>query len=113
MRRLHPELRKHISYSGVTHCMLFDRDVLGGLRTNIECKCQMPWTDAILSNIDRNVEAGFSEYELYGTYVYNVQPHLFQAQYWYNAKYRARGSIELSKLSTRDRKFNFVSSHVI
>jgi hypothetical protein len=98
--------------SFVTHCMLFDRGILAGLHSNIERKCRVQWIDAILSKIERNVEAGFSEYELYGTHVYNAQPHLFQAQYWYNAKYRGEGRVEPSKLPTRYRKFNFVSSHV-
>jgi Family of unknown function (DUF6492) len=98
--------------SFVTHCILFDRGILAGLHSNIERKCRVQWIDAILSKIERNVEAGFSEYELYGTHVYNAQPHLFQAQYWYNAKYRGEGCVEPSKLPTRYRKFNFVSSHV-
>jgi uncharacterized protein DUF6492 len=107
-RLLGPVLRYPRSF--IAHCMLFDRDVLAQLKSLIASHCDMDWTSAVLDRLDRTVGESFSEYELYGTYVFNFAADQFHAEYWYNRKYR--GVIDLASLPRGCHRQNFVSNHV-
>ncbi len=54
-------------WSYVAHKMLFSKDVLQQLQSEIERQHPgMTWIEAILQSYDRNEVSGFSEFELYG-----------------------------------------------
>jgi hypothetical protein len=58
--------------SFVCHYMLFERSVLARLRDAIERRSGKPWAAAIAAAIDRNEASGFSEYETYGNFYYEL-----------------------------------------
>jgi hypothetical protein len=109
-RLLGPQLR--YSRSFIAHCMLLDREVLDQLKRAIVLHCGMDWISAILDRIDPTLGASFSEYELYGTFVFNHAPEQFHTEYWYNRKYRFDGTTDPALLPDHCRKQNFVSNHV-
>ena len=98
--------------SFIAHCMLFERDVLVALKGAIELQCKRPWAEAVLSAIDTRVEESFSEYETYGTFVFNRYPQCFRTAYWFNRKVRS-GSLDQDFVAGAEHgRFNFVSRHV-
>lgn len=58
--------------SFVCHYMLFERAVLSRLRKVIEQRSGKPWAAAIAAAIDKNEASGFSEYETYGNFYYEL-----------------------------------------
>lgn len=62
--------------SYVSHKMLFDKNLLQGLREEIAQSNNTTWDQAIIDNLDREEDAGFSEFELYGNYVKAANKHL-------------------------------------
>ncbi len=60
--------------SFVAHYMLFEKAKLAQMKQKIEAKHGMRWYQAILRSIDRSKQFGFSEFELYGNFVYGANP---------------------------------------
>lgn len=69
MARMHPALRKLFAYSGITHCMLFDRHWLADLMRGVEAHHQnrAPFWKIFLATVDpaHREHSGASEYEMY------------------------------------------------
>lgn len=55
----------------VNHHMLFSKKILGEMKKHIEKRFQKPWEQALLDGIKKGdpYRGGFSEYELYATYL--------------------------------------------
>lgn len=74
-RNIHQLMKGQVSTSSmlsyVSHKMIFDKELLQGLRDKISKLHQKDWDKAIIDNLDLNEDAGFSEFELYGNYVQN------------------------------------------
>ena len=70
--------------SFTSHQMLFSKEKLVGLRKRIEQIHETTWFDAILLNIDKNLESSFSEYETYGQWVLAHYPDEIVREYWFN-----------------------------
>lgn len=68
IRRLLPDLQL-ASLSYVDHKMLFDKEQLATLHRALSAASGRPWHEVIVDSYDRNCEAGFSEFELYGNFV--------------------------------------------
>jgi Family of unknown function (DUF6492) len=109
-RLLGPFPRPKRSY--IAHCMLFERDLLAGLKQAITSHCATNWIDAILTNVDRSIQESFSEYETYANYVRTAHPERFRADYWYNKKLTTTADIDTAALPVSARRFNFVSRHI-
>jgi hypothetical protein len=108
-RRLLGPLRDY-PRSFIAHCMLYERPALQALKAAITARHACHWTDAILHSIDISVEESFSEYELYGTFIYNHLPESFQTRYWYNRKHRGQGPLHGAAGAML--KQNFISNHM-
>lgn len=91
MTRLHPGLRKMFSYSGITHCMLFDRRWLAQLIATVEAHHQgkLFWK-VFLDAVDpTHVEkSGASEYELYFNFCLQTHPSdiVIKQLHWINTR---------------------------
>jgi hypothetical protein len=79
MARMHPALRKLIVYSGITHCMLFDRRWLAELMSAVESHHhkQSPFWKLFLTAVDPNHRdsSGASEYETYFNFCLGRYPN--------------------------------------
>ncbi|MBT2770878.1 hypothetical protein J7J47_01355 [Halomonas sp. ISL-60] len=60
--------------SFVTHYMLFEKPKLSALKKKIEDIHQLPWYKAVISNINKKQQFGFSEYETYANFMYTKSP---------------------------------------
>ncbi|WP_298380447.1 DUF6492 family protein [Azospirillum sp.] len=77
MARVHPGLRKLFTYSGITHCMLFDRHWVAQLIATVEAHHQgKPFWRIFLEAVDPiHVErSGASEYEMYFNFCLQTHP---------------------------------------
>jgi Family of unknown function (DUF6492) len=72
--------------SFVCHYMLFERSVLSRLRDAIERRSGKPWAAAIAGTIDKNEASGFSEYETYGNFYYELSPGTLLRRYSKNCR---------------------------
>jgi len=99
-------------WSFVAHCMLFQRHLVKDLHAKIEAYHHKPWLDAVLDNIDHTTEAGLSEYDLYGNFLFNYHREAFVGRYWFNRKTRLRsdGDVEAA-IAKYGSRFNSVSDH--
>lgn len=70
--------------SFVSHQMLFDKQVLRGLKRQIEINHGCDWRTAILRNLDRAQISGFSDYDTYGQYFFLHYPDRMAIEYWFN-----------------------------
>lgn len=68
IRRLLPSMEL-ATLSYVDHKMLFDKEQLERLHQQLSQPSGHSWTETILESYDRQQEAGFSEFELYGNFV--------------------------------------------
>lgn len=79
MKRLHPQLRKLNAYSGVTHCMLFERRWLKELMAAVELHHRQPplsFWKIFLTAVDpaHREYSGASEYEIYFNFCLGRHP---------------------------------------
>jgi len=77
-------IKHHTSRSFTTHYMLFDAEVLKSMRAAIETRWHRPWYRAIIDNIDKTKESGFSDYETYGDYYLTCDQPKPIFNYWSN-----------------------------
>jgi hypothetical protein len=62
-------LNKIVSFSFIAQCFPVKVSWLNELCSELEAKFKMPWTDALLSQIDFATPNSFSEYETLGTFI--------------------------------------------
>lgn len=55
--------------SYVAHKMVFNKEILGKMKKEIELKQEKPWDIAICKNLNTQDSSPFSEFELYGNYL--------------------------------------------
>lgn len=80
-------LRKTVSKTSfVCHYMLFDRNKLLDLKSDVELRFQKRFDEVILDLIDREECSSFSEYETYGNYVMSKWPESIKHEYWFNKR---------------------------
>jgi hypothetical protein len=60
--------------SFVTHYMLFEKAKVAELKRAIESKHHTSWYSAIIRNINKSKQFGFSEFETYGNYLHSKNP---------------------------------------
>lgn len=68
IHRLLPDLPLD-TLSYVDHKMLFDKTQIHQLHAALTQRSGKPWIDTVTDGYDRHMEAGFSEFELYGNFV--------------------------------------------
>ncbi len=70
--------------SFTSHQMLFSVDILRELKASIERRHGRPWTDAILSNLDRGEKSACSDYDTYGQFAFLHHADRVAIEYWSN-----------------------------
>ncbi|WP_342647779.1 DUF6492 family protein [Mucilaginibacter sp. CSA2-8R] len=70
--------------SFVSHYMIFERGTTIELQKRLDELNNTTWIKAILNHCDYNSHSGFSEYELYGHYMYLYHRNSIIVNYWYN-----------------------------
>src|SRR5262249_6570899 len=83
-RMMGTRARAHASF--VCHYMLFDRDKLRQLRTEVEQLHRKPFDEVVFDLLDRREGSGFSEFETYGNYVLTRWPDSVKREYWFNRR---------------------------
>ncbi len=78
MKRLHPELVRSNRKSGISHHMLFDKDVLTEIFSKVENFHNKPFYEVFLDEIDNNEKSCCAEYEIYFHYVMNKYPEMYK-----------------------------------
>ena len=63
--------KKNVNLSFITDKMLFNKDYMFLMKAEMEECCGVEWEDAIVNNYYDN-PSGFSEFETYGTYIFNT-----------------------------------------
>jgi hypothetical protein len=99
------------NFSSVSHSMLFNKGYLNDLKMHIEKINNNNWIDSIIENIDRSVESGFSEFELYGLWVLYNYPNSIIQEYFFNKSLRFLIFKNLTSLSKRYPLLRSVSFH--
>ena len=71
-------LEKQTNYSFIAEYLLFNKEIVNTIISKISTKEE--WWDEILDNIDSDnlSKSGFSEYELYGNYIYKYHKNSFE-----------------------------------
>ena len=110
-QRLLGPLRRH-PRSFIAHGMLLQRRYLREMTQAIVARHGGELASAIVAQLDRSVAAGLSEYELYGTWLFNRHRDSFVSRYWYNAKAKTIGLDADAPLAARHRRFNSISDHI-
>lgn len=79
-------LQKEVKFplSFVSHYMIFERSTTIAMQQRMAQLNKTIWTKAILSHCDYNSFSGFSEYELYGHYMFLFHRDNIIINYWYN-----------------------------
>ena len=90
MARLHPDLRKMFTYSGICHLMLFTRAWLAELQRMVEAQhAQKPFWRVFLECVDPTQRplSGASEYEIYFNFCLRFHPFdvTLRRFHWRNA----------------------------
>ena len=69
IHKLLPQVKLKYAYSFVAHKMLFNKTQLQRLHSSIEAHNGKPWIKSVIEGYDRSQGAGFSEFELYGSFL--------------------------------------------
>jgi len=64
--------------------MIFNKNILTELKQKIEKMHNCKWDEAIIKYNDYSSNSGFSEYELYGNYIYEHHRKNISLAYWFN-----------------------------
>lgn len=78
MKRLHPDFVRSHRKSGISHHMLFDKDLLAEIFTKVEDFHKKPFYEVFLDEIDNKEISCCAEYEIYFHYVINKYPELYK-----------------------------------
>lgn len=82
-----PELKKEVDYSFVSEHMLINTEVMNEIINKIESDGRKFWINIIYSiNKDSIDNAGFSEFETYGTYVTHYYPNMYKIRKWHSLR---------------------------
>ena len=85
-------MNKRFDVSFVSHHMLINKIFLKEIKQRIENECNEIWYQAILNSLDNNEISSFSEYELYGNYMYYFHNDKIKLRYWYNLSTNNKGN---------------------
>jgi hypothetical protein len=98
--------------SFVTHYMLFEKSKLKQLKNKIKANHQMSWHTAILKNINKKRQFGFSEFETYGNFLYSSYPQgLIQKPALNKSLNVNAGQISPTELKALSKKYRSISFH--
>jgi hypothetical protein len=101
---------KRAPWSFVAHTMLFERGSLLRMQNLIADRCGSPWVEALLDRIDPNISQCFSEFELYGNYMYTFERERTELRYFLNRKVSEEAFLEHA-IQSAHRRFRTLSSH--
>ena len=93
-------LNKRFGLSFVAHHMVFQRARLKEMKLAIEKHTHKKWYQAILEGLDKNEVSSFSEYEMYGNWMYYHHRNKMFLREWYNfsTTFEQMQHLPLSKL---------------
>lgn len=75
--------------SFITHYMVFNKSILTELKQKIEKIHNCKWDEVIIKYNDYSSGSGFSEYELYGNFIYEHYHKNVSLAYWFNINVNA------------------------
>lgn len=101
---------KRFFLSFICHHMIFNKAILKQIKSDIEKTAGKNWIEAVLTTIDFNESSCFSEYELYGNYVYQNFRNQLYLEYWANKSYPVH-SLSNKTLELNSGKFKSISFH--
>ncbi len=81
--------KRRFYLSFVCHHMVFNKRILSKLKAEIQASFNKNWIVAILENIDYNQPSCFSEYEMYGNFLFYNYRHNVHLEYWNNKSIKA------------------------
>ena len=86
MKKLHPTLLRNRNESGISHHMLFDKELLSNLFNLVEDYHQKKFYDVYLDEINPDENSPSGDYEIYFHYVLENFPKLYDVRrlYWEN-----------------------------
>lgn len=91
--------RKLSNFSFMCHAMVFDSKRVADLCRLIESRINLPWKEGILQTIDFRHDLFFSEYELYGNFLYLAPDAPVALAYWHNRALPRRMLKDFSKVA--------------
>lgn len=77
--------------SFVAHQMLFKKEYLKEMKHDLEKNSSKDWILTCLSAVRYEEKSGFSDYELYGQWLYKHHPDKVHREYWYNMSFKRTG----------------------
>lgn len=98
--------------SFVAHSMMFERDKMAALNTHCEKLHGTNWVGALLKYADLENYTKFSEYEIYGNFIYHFFKGQFKTRYWFNIKNRKFEFTDVENIRVFYKDFNSVSMHI-
>ncbi len=104
------DLNKRFFLSFICHHMIFKKTVLRNLKKDIELHTGKNWINAILSTVDFSESSCFSEYELYGNYLYYSYRDKVHLEYWLN-KSLHMDALNLDTIEKYAGKYKSISLH--
>jgi hypothetical protein len=87
--------------SFVAHHMVFNKKWLRELKNEISKIYDMEWYKVILNSTIKNAELGFSEFEIYGNYVYKNYNDKILFRFWFNRSVFRRYLSEIDSLKRK------------
>lgn len=99
-------------FNHVAHCMMFDKDLMQGLKEAITAHCGQDWVSAIKSAVESEESGDLSEFELYASYAKRTYPDKLASRYWYNRKVKPQVLSQWKKPPQKVKSYNFLSSHI-
>lgn len=102
-------LNKRFALSFVAHHMLFQRSRLKEMKLAIEKHTNKKWYKAILEGLDKGEVSSFSEYEMYGNWMYYHHRKEIFLREWYNfsTTFEQMKNLPLSKF----KRYKTISMH--
>ena len=106
---LGPFSRFHRSF--VTHFMLLQRDLVGGLDAHVMRQQGLSMADFIGARLDMAHSCMLSEFELYGNFLNSFHPERFVTRYWFGRNASNDRDASLTHLRAKYAGMNFVATH--
>lgn len=98
--------------SFVSHMMIFNKKILGEMKSELEKIHNKKWDEVIIENIDNSEMSYFSEFETYGNFIKENYPEFIKQVPFYNLSIDKGRIVDFENLSNQFKeKYNSISFH--
>jgi glycosyltransferase involved in cell wall biosynthesis len=94
-----------------SHHSLFDKDILSGIKKEIEVRSGLKWYESIIKNLDTTCVSSVSDYESYGQFVKKHFRNTMILEFWGNLSLSRKELNNFSKSKFNYKKYKAVSFH--